>query len=334
MKISSFPQKFLRVDFTCSKNVVNEIPTAILAQDQSKLSRNLARMFDDSERFDVVAEFSTEEDLRNAVDSGRVKIAIEIPKHFSRDIRQGIGSEVLIVVNSANNMFSNPAISSSQEIVRTFSAMLGKSQIRLGTRILGNPVNGYSSFMLSGLILNGAQIGLMISFAAFFFDESRSNGRIRDLPWKILPYWIFSLTGFMIAIWISTKLFAIPMHGSWIDIAKIGGGFLYFVIGVLSLFSILSPQREMCLQAPMIYIMPGLLFSGLSFPRFDMNSFGAIFSTILPMTYAGESIRDAMLMGSSPEISSMILGGSIPLAISILVFWRRVQCSRENFETV
>ena len=32
-----------------SKNVMNQIPTAILDQDQSKLSRNLSRMFYDSD---------------------------------------------------------------------------------------------------------------------------------------------------------------------------------------------------------------------------------------------------------------------------------------------
>ncbi len=67
------------------------------------------------------------------------------------------------------------------------------------------------------------------------------------------------------------NFFAIPMRGSWIEALILGFGFIFFVSNVLLIFAAAAPNEVLAIQAPMIYIMPGLLYSGLSFPIFDMN---------------------------------------------------------------
>ena len=65
--------------------------------------------------------------------------------------------------------------------------------------------------------------------------------------------------------------FAVPMRGSWADAILMAGAFLFFVSSVLHVFSVFCPTRVLALQSPMVYIMPGLLYSGLSWPAFDMS---------------------------------------------------------------
>ena len=327
------------------ENVVNNVTTVVYDQDQSSLSRTLIQMYDDSERFQLVSYVDTQERMHEAIYTGRAKVALVIPENFSEDIKSGQGSKVLLTVNSANNMFANGAMSSAQEINRSFSVAVGQKMLesagllpgtamaavyplRLGVRILGNPVNGYSQFMLTGLMLNGLQIGIMITLGTYLYDEL-SRGRrhsVREL-FKLLgravPYGGFAMAGYLFSLLLAIYGFGIPMEGSMAEACLLGAAYIFFVMGAISIFSACAPSRPMALQSPMLYIMPGLLYSGLSWPSFDMSREAGIFSLLLPISYAGDCLRDIMLMGYAPglwdNVGRMLLYGSACFCAAVLV---------------
>ena len=170
------------------ENTVNAIPLVIYDEDQSGTSRQLIQLYADSERFHIVAYVDSEEAMKATLDSGQTKVALAIPKGFSKDMKRGRGTELLLMVNSANNMFANAAMTASQEIARSYTIAVGQKMlesagllpqqamhavypIHLGVRILGNPTNGYTPFMLSGLMMNGLQIGIMLTIAPLLVTE-------------------------------------------------------------------------------------------------------------------------------------------------------------------
>lgn len=327
------------------ENVVNNVTTVVYDQDQSSLSRTLIQMYDDSERFQLVSYVDTQERMHEAIYTGRAKVALVIPENFSEDIKRGRGSRILLTVNSANNMFANGAMSSAQEINRSFSVAVGQKMLesagllpgaamaavyplRLGVRILGNPVNGYSQFMLTGLMLNGLQIGIMITLGTYLYDELARGRRhsVREL-FKLLgravPYGGFAMAGYLFSLLLAIYGFGIPMEGSMVEACLLGAAYIFFVMGAISIFSACAPNRPMALQSPMLYIMPGLLYSGLSWPSFDMSREAGIFSLLLPISYAGDCLRDIMLMGYGPElwgdVGRMLLYGSACFCVAVLV---------------
>lgn len=343
-----------------AQNVVNDIPLAVYDEDQTSMSRKLIQAYDDADRFTVVTYVTSEEEMRAKLMDGQALAALEIPKDFSKEVHLGSGADALLIVNSANNMFGNAAISASQEIARSFSvgvaaqileaggilpqaALAGAYPVRLGVRITGNPANGYASFMLSGLMLNGLQIGVMVTLAPLLITELLRRRYDRRYPsWLLaaagaLPYALVAFAGYLISLWCVIHIFAVPMRGSWLDAAALGGAFLVFVSGVLLLFSACVPSRELALQAPMVYIMPGLLYSGLSWPVFDMNGVAAAFGKLLPMTYAGDALRDILLSGTAPELAMncavMLCGGLACLLLASAIFhWRRLRGLRRAEE--
>ena len=331
-------------------NVVNDIPLVVYDECQSKLSREVVNAYEDSDRFAFVSEVGSEEEMRGELLSGRALAALEVPKKFSEDVLAGRGGTALLLVNSANNMFGNAAVAASTEIARSLSvaagaqvleaggllpgaALVSTYPVRLGVRILGNPTNGYGPFMLAGLMLNGLQIGLMAAFAPFFVGELLAPrfGRARAGAIALAgaaPYVLVSFLGYLLSLGVITALFAVPIRGSLLAVAGLGLSFLVFVAGVLLLFSACVPSCELALQAPMLYIMPGVLYSGLSWPTFDMNGFAAAFGALLPMTYVADALRDVMLMGYAPalreNIAIMLLAGLGTGAAAACVFsWRR-----------
>ncbi len=329
------------------QNVVKHIPTIIYDQDQSSLSRTLVQMYADSERYDIQGYVDTQEEMEQAIADSRAMAAVAIPRDFSKRVKTGAGAEVGLIVNSTNNMFGNAALSSAQEIQRSFSVAVAQKQmeglgklpkdamnmaypVHLGVRILNNPATGYAPFMLAGLMLNGFQIGLMLAAAPVLVTECLRRRYGKEYPsWLILlakfvPYWLAAVAAYFLSLLAVVYGFQVPMRGSWLDALVLGGCFAFFVLGVMQIFSACSPGRVMSLQAPMVYIMPGLLYSGLSWPAFDMNELAGDLSLILPISYAGDNLRDILLAGYAPALwhdcGRMLLGGCIGILIGLAVF--------------
>ncbi len=328
------------------ENVVKNIPLVIYDQDQSNLSRSLIQTYTDSERFRVTAYVNTQEELDSQLAKGEALVGLGIPRDFSKDVKRGNTANILLIVDSANNMFGNAALSAAQEINRTFSVAVGQKLIegigvlpdasmamvypvRFGIRILYNPTNGYTPFMLSGLMLNGLQIGLMLVLGPLITEEFKRKRYGRSYAsWviifgKVFPCWLASLVAYALSLVLMVLVFDVPCQGSVADMFIIGGAFSFSVLGALSMLAVFSPNVVMSLQVPLVYIMPGLLFSGLSWPSFAMNDTAWILSHILPMTYGADALRDILLAGHAPTLwqdaGGMFVLGSVFYVIAVLV---------------
>lgn len=321
------------------ENTLRHIPLAICDLDQSVLSRSLIQVYADSERFDVLFYPSTQEEMEELLRNGRAKAGLEIPKDFSKRIKLSQDTEIAILVNSANNFFGNSAMSAVQENNRTFS--LGVAQkllqgmgilpknaaeavypIHIGARILRNPTTGYTPFMLSGIMLHGLQMALLVTVAPLLaaLCAQGMNGGEDHPAWmllvgKAIPYWCAGLAAYAISLFVLVHLWAIPLRGELWQLLLLGGCFLFAVIGVLYLVSSISPDEIMAVQGPLLYIMPGLLFSGLSWPLFSMEGFARWYAGTMPITYTADSLRDLMLAGYAPafweNLSTLLLMGTV-----------------------
>ena len=85
----------------------------------------------------------------------------------------------------------------------------------------------------------------------------------------------------------------------------------------------------MSIEMPLLYIMPGLLYSGLSWPDFYMSDVAAAIAQIFPMRHAADSIRDILLAGYAPALVSqslqlLLMGtGAFVLGTAIFALRRR-----------
>lgn len=252
-------------------------------------------------------------------------------------------------------MFSNAVITSSQEIIQTFSAAISQKLIesinqmptqamhaalpvKLGVRILNNPTTSYSNFMLTGLVINGLQIAILLVAGTLIVKEYDQLSKWGNTPsisiliGKFLPCWFCSILSFIVSIYVSTSFFKVPFRGSIIDLLIVGSAFTFLVINISFFFSAIAKNAVLALQTPLLYIMPGLLFSGLSWPQIAMNDFSRIFSSIMPLTYMADILRDLLLGGYSPYFLKylfiMFMSGSVLFFITFIIFyWRRKNVS-------
>ncbi|MHC1745615.1 MAG: ABC transporter permease [Negativicutes bacterium] len=335
-----------------STNVVKLIPTVVYDQNQTEVSRTLIQAFEDSERFRIVAYTSSQEEMDFILQQETAQAAVVIPPDFSRDIKKGSATQVLLIVNGNNLLFANPAVGSAQEIVQTFSAGAGQqlmektgqlpsmalgsaAPVRFGLRVLNNPTYGYANFIIGGLGANGLQLGIVLAICTTLIGVYRREKDWRDISsgriviGKLLPYWMWGMVSFATYLVIAYQFLLLPVKGNPGELLLIGSAFVFAVSAIGLFFSAIAPNEVQAVQLPIAYIMPAFLFSGYIWPDFAMNTFSQLVSTILPLTYAAVNIRDLMLVGCAPDLYRGVLvlsamgGVLLSFSVGIVAFRRR-----------
>jgi len=343
-----------------SANIVKQIPTVVYDQNQTEVSRTLIQAFEDSERFRIVAYTSSQEEMDFILQQEAAQVAVVIPPDFSRDIKKGSATQVLLIVNGNNLLFANPAVGSAQEIVQTFSAGAGQqlmektgqlpttalgsaAPVRFGLRVLNNPTYGYANFIIGGLGANGLQLGIVLAICTTLTGVYRREKDWRDISsgriviGKLLPYWLWGMVSFATYLVIAYQFLLLPVKGNLGELLLIGSAFVFAVSAIGLFFSAIAPNEVQAVQLPIAYIMPAFLFSGYIWPDFAMNTFSQLVSTILPLTYAAVNIRDLMLVGYAPDLYRGVLVLSamgwllLSLSIGIVAFHRRrLRCKEHH----
>ena len=328
-------------------NSVKNIPTLIYDQDQTVVSSALIQAVSDSERYKIVSEVNTEEDMEDALYNNEAIVALVIPSDFARNIKLGKSSQVMITINSANLMFSNSILGSISEIVQTVSTGAGQKSleglsqmpsqalsnaapIRLAVRVLHNPTLSYSNFMLAGMSAFILQLAIMMAICFILVREYASIYHLKDtsapiiLIGKLLPYWLCSMIDFVICLAINTMFFDSPFRGDIGSLLLIGCAFTFAIINVGAFYSVIVTNEVYAVQLPMLYIMPSYLFSGYSWPLISMNDFSRGFAAVMPITYAADAIRDILLDGYSPllfrNVAILFTFGGALFCLSCIIF--------------
>ena len=67
-----------------SSNILKNVPTVIYDQDQTFASRSVTQAYLDSERYQVVAQVTTQEDLERLLQDNTALVAVSIPPKFAK----------------------------------------------------------------------------------------------------------------------------------------------------------------------------------------------------------------------------------------------------------
>lgn len=308
-------------------NAIKHIPTVILDENQSAMSRSFSDLFVDSERLQVVAIVDAEEEMQRYLASEQALVAIGIPADFAKKIKSGHGSKALFMVNANNLVYANSALTCMREIIGVYNAQLGKKLLQgvkqlpqeslrgaaplsFRVRLLNNPTNAYTYFMLPGMTMNSIQISIILcTCVALLREYQNPQASAAEIFWgKLLCYWLGGTMMAIVAVFLNIALFGLPLRGSVFSIFFLCAAFTFVITNIGLLFStlgqgVLGPLNPLHL----IYIMSSLLCSGFSWPRLATDLFFHIYCFFLPIAHVAESLRDLLLAGHAPHLINHIV---------------------------
>jgi ABC-2 type transport system permease protein len=296
-------------------NDVRHMAMVILNEDKTVESRQLLDRFVNTETFRIVGEVESIDELASEIRKGHAYVGLQIPPHFTRDLRAGHPAQVQMLIDGSNSTIALQALNTALGVALTQSTELmldesGRSTVPIEVRpqVLYNPTMRSPNFFVPGVIGVVLQIGTTFATAMAVVRE-RERGTLEQLlvsplsRWglmlgKLVPYLCIGMLMAILLFAIMRFIFAIPIAGSVIAMLV---ATLVYVFALLSLGLLVATKAEnqmQALQMSMTFIMPSVFFSGFIFPRETMPWIFYALGACLPTTYFIDLMRAIILRGA------------------------------------
>jgi ABC-2 type transport system permease protein len=306
----TFVQLFV-YSYSASKTVYH-IPMAVVDQSQDEQSRAFIQALVNSQFFDETMYLQSQEEIFQAIDRGEVKAGVVIPPHFTEDIQDG-SANFLFVLDGSDQFIVSSGYSAAGLVAENFGLKLlkenfaftgasspgssapGLAPIMASTQILYNPDLKDQWFVIPGIIGMILQT-LAIEQAAIFIVRDRELGMmeqilatpVRQLELilgKMVPLTILCLLAFGLSVGLGIFWFGVPFQGSLLLYFWLA---LLFIASCLGLGLVISTRASTQFEAEassMIFMLFGLLLSGLFYPRSSMPLIPQLIGDLVPLTY-------------------------------------------------
>jgi len=300
---------------------VNNIPTAIYDSDRTATSRKLVENFSSSGYFDIKAR-PNKPDFAERLDTGRVKVAVVIPKGFEKKILSDEQAKVQVLVDGSDPNVARVGVGYSSAIIGRFSAKAtveslhrrgvmvaqGVSPVETRARVWYNPELRSLNFIVPGLIALIMMTVTTISISVAVVRE-KEKGTLENIIispvtsreliiGKIIPYVVIAFLEAVLIAGIAILWFKVPMNGS---LLLLFFSLLIYVAGTLGLGLVISAatdsQQVASLGAFLATFLPAFLLSGFVFPIKSMPLVLQLITYLVPAKYFLVVVRGVFLKG-------------------------------------
>ena len=353
--------------FIYTNETIREVPTVVVDNSRSSLSREYLRKVDASPETSIVAYCADMEEAKLMLKDRKAYGIIYIPAHFSDDIVQGKQTQVSIFCDMSGLLYYKALLTANTNVSLDMNAAIKMERagnttarqdeitaypIEYEDVAIFTPTNGFAAFLIPAVLILIIQQTLLLGIGLSagtarehnqFKDlvpiNRHYNGTLRIVMGKGLSYFmVYSL----VAVYI---LCVVPRLFSLNQIA---------IPGVLTLFtlpyltaciffamtaSIAIRNRETCMLLFVFTSVPLLFLSGISWPGSAMPSFWRYFSYLFPSTFGINGYVRINSMGATLnevafEYRALWMQTGIYFLTTCFVYRRQIIQSRKNHSSL
>jgi ABC-2 type transport system permease protein len=292
-----------------------DLPTAVLLQEQTDLSRSILAALENTKYFKVTKLPHTEAEVDQLLASGTVLFAIEIPANFEHAVRRGDKPAMLVEADATDPVASGTALSALGQVLQTAlshdrnvpAAPTMPFEIRTHARY--NPAGVTQLNIVPGLVGTILTMTMLI-FTALSVTREIERGTMESLLsmpitpveimlGKIVPYIMVGFVQASLIIGIGVTLFGVPVVGNLGLLAALSTLFIAANLSIGYTFSTVAQNQLQAVQMSMMFFLPNILLSGFMFPFAGMPVWAQYVGEALPLTHYLRIVRAIMLKGSS-----------------------------------
>lgn len=336
--------------YSYSGNTLKNINTVVVDHDQSQLSRQIIQAFQENETFNVIGYLNNETELEEALSSGEAKVGLVIPENFYGRLLQGENIPLVTLIDGSNLIYTNYVTKAANTIVSTFSFGTSStklqqsglhekevkatlSQIPYRSRILYNPTNSYSKFLVYGLVATILQQVLFLGVSLTITREKEAGtwhyfAQWKYTPWRLaflktFPYFLINLINTLTTLFVCIYVFKLPLNGEILPLFVLSCSFAFSVLGIGYLASLFAKDQLSATQVTMLVAVPSFVLSGFTWPLQTMPNFLVGLAQVLPLTHYLEGFRHVVIKGNGwddilIDIIKMLLIGLISFLIAFI----------------
>jgi ABC-2 type transport system permease protein len=325
---------------------VRHLPTVVLDESATAESRRLVDVMRNTGSFDVVGYVGSRAELKRMIDRGRARAAVVIPPDFQRGIKRGRGATAQVIVDAADPMASQSAMSGAMLAGQASAAELaGRRAVAIPlldvrVRPWYNPALRSEVYIVPGLI--GVLLSMtMILITSLAITRERERGTLEQLIvtpigktsmmlGKILPFVLVGYVQMTVILLLGRLLFGIPIRGNIPGLYAISLLFVLASLGLGLFVSTVARTQAQAMQLSFMLLLPNILLSGFMFPREAMPKVMQWISTALPLTHYLQVLRGILLKGTPvadlwQEAAILAVMAFIILMLSVARFSKTIE---------
>lgn len=313
---------------------VKDVSLGVWDADRTPVSRQLIDAFAQSGYFTLANRIEDEQDLGDALQDGKIKLALVIPEQFAARLARGSPAAVQIIIDGT---FSNTA-----QIVAGYAdaIVMGVSEparplLKPEVRVWYNPEMRSANYVIPGLfaVILLAFPPLLTTLAVVREKETGSIQQIFASPLtsaefiagKLVPYGLIAFVQILLVMGFGLVWFEVPFRGDLGLLLSVSLIYVFCTVGLGLLVSTLTRKQVVAMLLSLVLtLMPSFLFSGFLFPVFTMPYVMQLYAAVFPGQYFMELSRDIVMKGATlPEIwfNALALLG-YTLGVFALASWR------------
>lgn len=299
--------------FIYTNEVVLEVPTVVVDDSHSSLSREYLRKVDATPDIQIVAYCSDMEEAKLMLKDRAAYGIIYIPSDFSSNIARGKQTQVSIYCDMSGLLYyksmllANTTVSLDMnkdiKIERAANSTVRQDEItaypiEYEDIAMFNPTNGFAAFLIPAVLILLIQQTLLLGIG-LSAGTARENNRFKDLVpinrhyngtlrivfGKGLSYFMVYALVSVYVLCVVPRIFSLNQIGQAGTLMLFMLPYLAACIFFAMTTSIAIRNRETCMLLFVFTSVPLLFISGISWPGASIPAFWKYFSYIFPSTF-------------------------------------------------
>jgi ABC-2 type transport system permease protein len=301
------------------RGLLLDLPSAVVDNDHSVLSRQVTRMIDAHRYLAVTEECASTDEAFSLLRQHRIFMVAVIPTGFERDVLHGDKGRIQVTHFGANMMIGKTVMKSLTEITATIDAqraaaglmaMRGESAytkdqspaFTVVYHSLFNPAYNYEWMLPAGVIITLWQMFLvlwMINAGMGWLRNRESERILPGLSARLLLPGIVMTLQWIVFFYVLCPIFGAPVHGGFVH----GFGDWLLFLGSCELLG-LGAILVTCQTLPasvfaMSITAPAFAFSGYTYPFTQMPWPHQVFALLMPSTHYLPALTGWFYQGSA-----------------------------------
>ncbi len=296
--------------------ILENIPVAVVDKDRSVQSRELARMIDATQGIEVFNYVANMQEARQLMNEHKIYGILEIPDNYGKNLarnEQGVVTfyaemSLLLRFRTFVSSLTDVQLAEGTVVRQGTIDMLGlpaqgmnKMPVNSEALMLGDPTQGFASFIIPGILVLILQQSMLLGvtmLAAGIKERRRRFGGTDPETVNAGPFaTIWGKTLCYVLLYIPVSIYALDIVPLMFKLPHIGDihQMLLFIFPMLlataflgQTISVFVTERESSLLVIVFTSVVFLFLSGLSWPRYAMNSLWIWIGNAIPATWGIE----------------------------------------------
>jgi ABC-2 type transport system permease protein len=333
-------------------NEVKNVSLIISDRDNSRISREIVRSFENTDRFTITAYTNDQRKIEDAIQEWEAQIAIIIPRGFGEDYERGKNAEIQLLADGVDGNTSGIALGFAQGILANFqipekiklrflsfqSAKPGHL-IKMEERMWFNEDLDNAQYMIPGIIAVLVTIVSMMLSSINLVREKEIGTleqlmvsplkRYQLLMGKILPFLILTFVEVAIVLFFGQLIFSVQVKGSYFLLAALAFLYLFTTLGLGIFISTVTSTQQQAMFVSWFFMVFMIMVSGFFIPIENMPKAMQKLTYLSPMRYFLYIVRDIVqkdisFFYSLKDAIPMTIYGLLIFIMSSIKFQKRV----------